>query len=40
MWCLYASRIMTKCPLKRGVHLRKVRNVVYVSGIMTKCPLD
>ena len=37
---VFVSKIMTKCPLKRGVHLRKVSNVVYVSGIMTKCPLD
>ena len=31
---------MIKCPLKGGVRLRKVDNVVYVSGIMTKCPLN
>ena len=31
---------MTKCPLKRGVCLRKVNNVVlYVTETMTKCPL-
>ena len=30
MQCLYVYGTMTKCPVKRGLHLRKVNNVVFV----------
>ena len=40
MQCLYVARNMTKCPLKRGVCLWKVKmQCLYVARNMTKCPL-
>ena len=38
-WCPWAQK---KCPLKRGVHLWTVKNVVFICTVtenMTKCPI-
>ena len=32
MQCLYVGGAMTKCPLRRGVHLWEVKNAVFVCG--------
>ena len=32
MLCLYVAGTMTECPLRRGVHLCEVKNVVFVCG--------
>ena len=46
MQCLYVARNMTKCPLKRGVRLWEVENVLFVCGLehdrvaaYERCPL-
>ena len=36
MQCLYVGGAMTKCPLRRGVHLWEVKNEVFVWSI-TRC---
>ena len=33
MQCFYVARNMTKCPLKRGVRLWEVENVLFVCGL-------